>query len=334
MSVKNQNTKGKQTLPGTFNGSLGGLDLYSNGVTARQWDAWLNSVPISSIEQTWSYGEAFVGVTPYTPVHSVVYKKKLPVAMVQMVEWKIANAIRLIKIVRGPLFFKNVSLEDKSSTYALINKQYSWKNFDFLIWTPECIDSSQELNLFKILGRKKVVTGYSSILLDLSKSEEQLEKEMHSKWRNQLKKAKQQKLNIQLGYGGAALEWLLTRHEGNRRRKRLRMPASPFILAISLAMRNKQSTLAFSAYKGREAVSGILVFRHGNTATYYLSWNGTQGRMLNANNLLLWHAIKELKSRGVRWFDLGGVDGSSMPGVSRFKLGVGGELFTLAGTFV
>ena len=86
------------------------------------------------------------------------------------------------------------------STYsnALINKQYSWKNFDFLIWTPECIDSSQELNLLKILGRKKVVTGYSSILLDLSKSEEQLEKEMHSKWRNQLKKAKQQKLNIQL----------------------------------------------------------------------------------------------------------------------------------------
>ena len=80
MSVKNQNTNGKQTVLGTFNGSLGGLDLYSNGVTARQWDAWVNSVPFSSIEQTWSYGEAFVGVTPYTPVHSVVYKKKLPVA--------------------------------------------------------------------------------------------------------------------------------------------------------------------------------------------------------------------------------------------------------------
>jgi lipid II:glycine glycyltransferase (peptidoglycan interpeptide bridge formation enzyme) len=56
--------------------------------------------------------------------------------------------------------------------------------------------------------------------------------------------------------------------------------------------------------------------------------------MMNANNLLLWHAIKELKSRGVRWFDLGGVDSSSMPEVSRFKLGVGGELFTLAGTFI
>ena len=96
--------------------------------------------------------------------------------MVQMVEWKIANVIRLIKIVRGPLFFKNVSLEDKSNTYALINKQYSWKNFDFLMWTPELVDLSQELNLFKKLGRKKVVTGYSSTLLDLSKSEEQLKK--------------------------------------------------------------------------------------------------------------------------------------------------------------
>ena len=29
-----------------------------------------------------------------------------------------------------------------------------------------------------------------------------------------------------------------------------------------------------------------------------------------------------------------GVDGLSMPGVSRFKLGMGGELYTLAGTYL
>ena len=99
MSVKNQNTNGKQTVLGTFNGSLGGLDLYSNGVTARQWDAWVNSVPFSSIEQTWSYGEAFVGVTPYTPVHSVVYKKKLPVFMVVMVGTMGKNFLDFFKIL-------------------------------------------------------------------------------------------------------------------------------------------------------------------------------------------------------------------------------------------
>ena len=334
MLVRNQSMNASHNPPGTLKGSLDGLDLYSNGVTVRQWDAWINTISISSIEQTWSYGEAFVGVTPYTPIHSVVYKKKLPVAIMQAVEWKIGNIVRLIKIVRGPLFFENASLADKTSTYKLIHGQYSWRNFDFLVWTPEFHVGSQELEIFKGLKLKKVVTGYSSILLDLSKSEDQLRKEMNLKWRNQLKKSETNSLRIQLGYGGASLEWLLTRHEGNRRRKRLRMPASPFILAISLAMRNKQSTLAFSAFRGSEAIAGILVLKHGNTATYYVAWNGPDGRKMNANNLLLWHAIKELKSRGVRWFDLGGLDGSSMPGVSRFKLGIGGELFTLAGTFI
>ena len=334
MVIINKKIKKKKTPPGVFAGSLGGLNLYLDGVSVRQWDAWIQSIPISSIEQTWSYGEAFVGVTPYMPMHGVVYKEMLPVAIVQIVEWKIAGLIRIAKIVRGPLFFSDVSFADKTNAFYLIRNRYSWKSFDLLFWTPEFYEGSEELNIPKNAGLRKVVTGYSSILLALDKKEEQLLSEMGSKWRNQLRKAEKEGLRVQLGYGGASLEWLLTRHEGNRRRKRLRMPASPFVLAISLAMRNKQGTLAFTAYKGSERIAGILIFRHGNTATYYIAWNGSAGREKNATNLLLWHAIKELKSRGVLWLDLGGVDGASMPGVSRFKLGLGGALFTLAGTFI
>ena len=64
-----------------------------------------------------------------------------------------------------------------------------------------------------------------------------------------------------------------------------------------------------------------------------MGWNSEEGRLLTANNLLLWFAIKELKGRGVKWFDLGGVDGFSMPGVSRYKMGLGGNLYTLSGTY-
>jgi lipid II:glycine glycyltransferase (peptidoglycan interpeptide bridge formation enzyme) len=146
--------------------------------------------------------------------------------------------------------------------------------------------------------------------------------------------AERKNLRVRLGHGGASLEWLLTRHEGHRRRKRLRAPASPFVLAIALAQRNKQATLAFTAFSGNEPIGAILVFRHGQSATYYVAWNGPKGRRLHANNLLLWHAVKELKSQGVKWLDLGGVDGLSMPGVSRFKIGMGGTLYTLAGTYL
>jgi lipid II:glycine glycyltransferase (peptidoglycan interpeptide bridge formation enzyme) len=41
-----------------------------------------------------------------------------------------------------------------------------------------------------------------------------------------------------------------------------------------------------------------------------------------------------LQARGVAWFDLGGLNTDTMRGVAQFKLGAGGECFTLAGTFL
>ena len=37
---------------------------------------------------------------------------------------------------------------------------------------------------------------------------------------------------------------------------------------------------------------------------------------------------------GVRWLDLGGVATDRSPGIARFKLGMGGEVAILPGTFL
>ena len=60
---------------------------------------------------------------------------------------------------------------------------------------------------------RKVVTGYSSVLLDLCQTEETLLSQMDSKWRNQLKKSEKQGLQIKLTHQGDTLDWLLTRHD-------------------------------------------------------------------------------------------------------------------------
>jgi hypothetical protein len=320
--------------PGIFGGERDGLRIYWNGATARQWDAWIEAIPRSTIEQTWAYGEAFVGVTPYLPAHAVVYRGTNPVAIVQVLEWRIGAIVRVVKIVRGPLFMDNATDAERVAALWLIRSRYALARLDLLLWTPELEDVPAARESLGALGLRRLITGYSSVWLDLSGDEAALRASMRQNWRNQLVKAEAANLRIRMGHGGASLEWLLTRHEGHRRRKRLRAPASPFVLAISLAQRNKQATLAFTAFKGSEPIAAILVFRHGQAATYYIAWTGPEGRRTHANNLLLWAAVKELRSRGVRWFDLGGVDGLSMPGVSRFKLGMGGELFTLTGTYL
>ncbi len=49
--------------------------------------------------------------------------------------------------------------------------------------------------------------------------------------------------------------------------------------------------------------------------------------------MLLWRGLLELRGNAVAWLDLGGIN-TAAPGVARFKLGVGGEIFTLAGTYI
>ena len=315
-------------------GSLDGLSIFWGGIGVRQWDAWIESIDLTPIEQTWSYGQAFAGSTPYSPVHGVVYKKKSPIAILQIIEWRIANLIRIAKIVRGPLFFDGISYQDKVRVLTMVRRRYSLRRRDFLFWTPELSKNDPVAGKLKSLGLREVVSGYSSVVLDLQNEEQELLYQMDGKWRNQLKKAQKQGLQVKTVHGGPLLEWLLAQHEMHRKQRRLRMPASAFISAISLSMRNKQGTLAFIANEGNDPLAGILIFKHGATATYYVSWNSEIARKRYANNLLLWFAVKELKSRGVKWLDLGGVDGLFMPGVSRFKLGFGGKLYTLAGTYL
>jgi lipid II:glycine glycyltransferase (peptidoglycan interpeptide bridge formation enzyme) len=92
--------------------------------------------------------------------------------------------------------------------------------------------------------------------------------------------------------------------------------------------------LTLRADLGRDAAAGMMFLVHGEAATYQIGWVGDAGRELGAHNLLLWHAMLELRERGVRTLDLGGVDTARGAGLARFKLGTGGEVVTLAGSYL
>ena len=48
---------------------------------------------------------------------------------------------------------------------------------------------------------------------------------------------------------------------------------------------------------------------------------------------MLWQAMDLLRQRGVVQLDLGGVNTVSGAGIARFKIGTGGRVVTLCGTF-
>ena len=86
------------------------------------------------------------------------------------------------------------------------------------------------------------------------------------------------------------------------------------------------------AYQG-QYIAGIALISHADAATYLLGWNSEEGRRVNANNFLLWHALILLKEKGYTWFDLGGVDEYTTPGITNFKRGLRGQEYRLLGEY-
>ncbi len=112
------------------------------------------------------------------------------------------------------------------------------------------------------------------------------------------------------------------------------LPLQFFDLYVPSRQQPAKTILTVRADVGRDRVAGMMFLIHGEAATYQVGWSGDVGREHNAHNLILWRAIEELRERGVRQLDLGGVNTTRSAGIARFKMGTGGQVLTCAGTFI
>ena len=74
--------------------------------------------------------------------------------------------------------------------------------------------------------------------------------------------------------------------------------------------------IVYKAINNDKVIGSICIINHGNYATYLVGWTNIDGRKLNANYLLLWEAIKDLKNKNKLGFDLGGIDNEFTPNIT------------------
>jgi hypothetical protein len=192
-----------------------------------------------------------------------------------------------------------------------------------LIWAPETDRAP---------GRRPVITGYSTSWVDLSRGPGVLRARLAGKWRNALVQAERRPLEVRAG-DAEEIRWLLDRNEAYRREVGYRGPSRAFLGRLAYHAGESFELLALLAREGGTPLAGILVVRHGASASYEVGYVSPRGRELRAKHLLLWRALGLLRDQGVRWLDLGGVATDRAPGIARSKLGLGGEVATLPGTF-
>lgn len=294
------------------------------------WDA-AHRAACGPLQQDWAYGDAMLSLL--VPVlRARIELDGEPTALAQLLvrRWGRYGAVALCS--RGPLWRRELGADDKAGIYRALKRTLPLPGLRFLLVTPE--QAAGEAHGLSPLRR--VLTGMSTVLLDLAPEPEQLRARFDGRWRNRLASSERAGLTVQrVGSNPNQFRWLVEADIAQRQSKGLSGLPAPFFERYALARSPaSKAVLTLRADAGRECVAAMMFLVHGSSATYEIGWTSDQGRDLHAHNLILWQAMQMLKAQGIRQLDLGGVNTIRSAGLARFKLGSGGRVLTLAGSYL
>lgn len=297
----------------------------------REWTGLLARAAAPTLEQSWAYGAAIEAVSPYRARRGVGSIGEEPVVMLQVFTRRI-GPITLTKSLRGPIALAPIEPATMIRLLEPVARRLRIRRLRPLFWLPE-LPVDQADRMMCALGKRPMVRGHATSVLDLSPDEAALRARLDGKWRNQLLRAEESGMRVETAHGGRFLDLLVQRHETFRRARRHHGHSGREIAALVAAVEPGEDALILTALERNDPVAGVLLVVHGRGATYHVGWTGEAGRKANAHNLLLWRGVLALKARGVAFLDLGGIDGRAA-GVARFKLGMGGGITELAAMYL
>jgi len=304
--------------------------VLEEGAGEREWSALLARTPRPPLEQSFAFG-ASMAAFGRVPRRFLLRRNGEPAAMAQVIEQRL-GPVRLCHLLRGPLPLVGADGAALGRALSLLRRRYRPLTGRIPLFTPELPAEREADALCRAARMGRVITGYSTSWVDLGRAD--IEAGMGGSFRKSLKKARGENLSIAFSHGGADLDWIIRHHDAHRRQRGLMAPPARQATALAAAQARPRDVLACVAKRGSTILAGALFIRHAHAATYYLGAGTEAGRTACAQHMLLRDAMGRLAADGVRWLDTGGLNSDGMKGVTRFKLGLGGELVTLAGTYL
>jgi len=285
-----------------------------------------------ALQQAWAYGDALDAMQ--VRVHrAVVMEGDRLLAIAQFICRRFLGYISLASCTRGPVFAPEVTAAQRHEIYALLRRNVPVPRWRVVLFSPNV--PLQSLEAAEVKGLSRVMTGYATVMLDLRRPPEELKASLEGKWRNRLTKAlAHPQIRVHVQPSLKRCQWLLTKEQEQREAKKFHGLPTEFVQAyITAAGQKDQAFMVAYAELGKDTIAAMLFLIHGRVASYHMGWADAKGRELNAHNLLLWQAMMHFQKHPVDLLDLGGVNTHDLAGISRFKLGTGGQVLTLAGTY-
>lgn len=311
--------------------------------TEADWNALVPQFVDANIYQTWAYGAVCWGEKQLS--HVVLQRGGLPAAMAQL------RVVRLpiigcgvAHLLWGPLCTLKGNAWDAEAFGAIsqaIIDEYVRRRRLLLRMLP-CPCSPQEgtgeniRTTWEALGlsRERGFKPYRTLRVDLAPSLEALRKQLDQKWRNQLNGAERNDLTIIEGTGDDLYQQFLALYSEMMARKNFETTVDPHqFRAIQSRLPETQKMLILISQRNGRPMTGLIGAVIGDTGVYLLGATSNEGMKTKGSYLLQWRMMQRLRERGCRWYDLGGVNPETNPGVYHFKQGMGGSEASCLGRF-
>lgn len=263
-----------------------------------------------------------------TPVYYVAYDENNTVTGVMMAfrqaQYQIfpLNFLSARTIIWGGPLVQNNDLD----VYEGLYKQYQ-KEQSFAIYTQvrNLSDQSAFLTLMRELNY--TYEEHLNILIDLEKTEEQLWSEVHSKRRNEIRRAQKEGTMVELSNGPDTLPkcYLILREVYQR--AKLPLPSIDHFEALLQNSTEEEGLRIFVAKCEDKIIGCMFCLAYGTTLFDYYAGAYRENYDKYPNDLLPWEVFRWGKQNGFRRFDFGGAGKPGVPyGVREYKKKFGGEM--------
>jgi len=196
--------------------------------------------------------------------------------------------------------------------------------------------NAQQDAVFRTCGFQAASTPapYRTMVVDIDRPLDVIRKGLAQKWRNCLNRSEREKLTIRSGQAVDLFDEFERLYDELIRRKQFDVDLD----AVFYGRVQRELTDGDRFHVSLADLEGCAVAGHvssmlGDTCVYLLGASTEDGLRTKAAYLLQWHAIETAVRQGKRWYDLGGIDQETNPGVYHFKQGMGGADIAAPGPF-
>jgi hypothetical protein len=297
------------------------------------WQSLLHKCPHSTILQSYYYAQAMREIKQQGIRQGVILIEGQPAGCVQIQEVSLfGKMIHGVSLDRGPLWFDGYGKPAHWNAFLeCFNDSFPDRLGRKRRLMPEYFGRNHSISMDSYKKNTKE-RDYKTILVNLSYDLDDIRKNLKKNWRNMLTKSEKQDLVVEVDETLSTLSHFLKIYTQDRFQKGYAGTSAKFLAALAKYAVRGNDCLLLNAREDNEIIASVMVFSHGQGATYQAGWTTPYGRDKSAHHLLLWQAIEILKDRGVMELDLGGLPVDN-DGLKQFKQGLGGQEIALIGSY-